>query len=70
MTDEERNEPIVMVCIGGLDGNGVGCGLTRQCRVGDFYGDDPCDVCPNCGGMFVEDRKGKLRPAAKDHGWN
>ena len=65
MTDEEMNEGIVMVCIGLAD-DGVGCGFTRQCRVGDFYGDHPRDVCVHCGGLLIEDReRGKrlvLRP--------
>lgn len=63
MTDEEMNERIVMIC--------TGCGFTKEYRLGDFDGDHPRDACPDCGGLFLEDRKGKTpRPTAKDHGWN
>lgn len=63
MTDEEMDEPIVMVC--------TGCGFTKECRLGDFDSDHPRGVCPDCGGLFLEDRKGKTpRPTAEDHGWN
>jgi hypothetical protein len=83
MIDEEMNEQIVMVS-NGLPINATeipvdvtethepqGCGFSKQSRLGDFYGDHPRDVCPNCGGLLIEDRKGKIsRPTAKDHGWN
>jgi hypothetical protein len=70
VTEEEANELIVMVCTGFLD-VGIGCGFIRECRLGDFYGHHPRDVCPHCSGWFVEDRKGKApRPTARDHGWN
>lgn len=63
LTLEEANEQIVMVCLQ--------CGDTRECRLGDFHGDLPGDTCCHCGGLVVEDRKGKpLRRMAKDDKWN
>jgi hypothetical protein len=83
MKQAEANEQVKMVCYG-LPINATevpidatesrepqGCGITKQCRLGDFYGDHPRNVCPDCGGLLLEDRRGKTpRPTAKDHGWN
>ncbi len=80
MTEEEMNEQIVMVCLGlqseatevtafleGLQG----CGYKIQHRLGDFHGALPGDVCPNCGGLVLEDRKGKpIRCMPEDDRWN